>query len=660
MSKQLASWLRSNRLNSCRRRCELLIVIILGVWVYFYFIASNPHRSGNDLQTGEKFGSQTTTVVTCYYRVASKYHFAVYDGWIQNFMAMQFRTVIFSNADGIAYLVERWPANENRIYIEKPILKFHTSKWDWAVDEALDPEQCVNHNRRLYQIWNEKIFLVNETIQLNPFHTETFAWVDIGCFRTKQLSHFRGFPDASKVNAEKVTFLQIEKFRPHEKIRIDHLDGRFARVDRIGGGMFMGNRTALQRFAILHDAIITEAKQSREPVFAGKDQSLFAFNILRHPELFDTVSPSSPSAAGMGLGRSFTHDRWMMLQLLWATAPPTRAISRPPAPSCEAYFLILSTMGARSRRDAIRRSWLAELSTVKNPLEFRYHFILGHPIDARGRTRAYTRTWDQLVSSDEWAKHDDMMVLPFVDAYWNLTIKVSLMFKWPEVLNSGCRLLIKVDDDVYLRASQFTPIIRTIPPAPTPVYGGWYYDQVNVTSEVSRDPNNRHSMTLAEFPNRFYEPYAGGPAYFMSADVAAALPYDLVEVVKSTDDVEMVPSTYLRDKASALYKLEDAYMGHLVGSIPIDSSSSSRRSRKTRSRSSSSSSSGSSSRNGGSSSSGSSSGSKWPQLKEPVQCIHIPHFFAHTSNTKKLQREAAVIHGIADDRQLLRGRYLFT
>ena len=681
MSKRLSSsGLRSSR---CCWRCVLpLVVIILGIWGYLYMGATFSQRSINELQDGERIGSQTTTVVSCYYRVASKYHFAVYDGWIENFMAMRFRSVIYSDSDGIAYLTDRWPANDNRIYIEKSIAQFHTSKWDWAIDETLDPEQCVNHNRRLYQIWNEKIFLVNETVHLNPFHTETFAWVDIGCFRTTQLSYFRGFPDARKVNVEKVTFLQIEKFRPHEKVRVAHLDHRFARVDRIGGGMFMGNGTALRRFAALHDAIITEAKQPPRPVFAGKDQSLFAFNILRHPDLFDTVSPTSPSVAGLRLGKSFTHDRWMMLQLLWASATPTRPVSHPPTPTCEVYFLILSTLGARSRRDAIRRSWLAELSTVKpRPLTYRYHFVVGHPTDARGRTRAFTRTWDQLLSSDEWTAHDDLLLLPFIDSYWNLTVKVGVMFKWPEVLNSGCRLLVKVDDDVYLRSRRFTTIVRSLPPAPAPLYGGWYYDQINVTSEVSRDPHNRHSMTTDEFPHKYFEPYAGGPVYYMTTEVAAALPYDLVEVVKSVDDVEMVPSTYLSDRAKALYKLEDAYMGHLVRRIPIThsdggvgSSTSSGTNSKgssgigaesaSENRASVGSSSGSGSSSSGSSGSGSgsssSSDSKRLPLQRAVQCIHTPHFFAHTSHSKELQREAAIIHGITGDDQLRRGRFLFT
>ena len=594
-------------------------------------------------------GNRGTTVVTAFYRISSKYSLRTYDAWINNFMAMGFRCVVYGDDDAVAYLRASWPATADRVYVVRPLHAFTTARWDWSADEDRDPEQCVGHSKVLYQIWNEKPFLVADTARRDPFRTATFAWVDIGCFREPaKLPHFRGFPDATKVDRTKVTFLQIEPFRPKEKRDVGRIDGRFARVNRIGGGIFMGDRQAVLRFADLHAAAIDEAKASG--VFAGKDQSLFAFNILRHPEALDTALPEGPPGVA--------HDRWMMLQLMWASAAPARpttCLSPPqprPAPTCDAFFLILSTAADRVGRDAIRRGWLTDLASLAPtdhlnasapaPLAFTHKFILGHPHDSRGRTRAYARTRAAL--ADEARQHGDLLLLPFVDDYWNLTVKVGLALKWPSVLASGCRLLVKVrrphtysdsssrnsdivfashiytqvDADVHIRAERFAAAVAALPPAPVPVYGGWVYDQVHVISEVSRDPHNRHSLTVAEHPDRLFEPYAGGPVYFLSRDVAAALPYDLVELVKSVDDVEVVPDTYLpapgRRRRPAVYKLEDAYLGTLVRRIPNASS---------------------------------------------VQYVHVPRFFADARTQGGLVRDAVVVHGLSSPEQVLHGRTLF-
>lgn len=189
---------------------------------------------------------------------------------------------------------------------------------------------------------------------------------------------------------------------------------------------------------------------------------------------------------------------------------------------------------------------------------------------------------------------------------------------------------MQVDADVYIRAGRFAAAVAALPPPPAPVYGGWVYDQVHVVSEVSRDPRNRHSLTRAEHPNRLFEPYAGGPVYFLSRDVAAALPYGLVELVKSVDDVEVVPDTYLPPPPGrpALYKLEDAYLGALVRRAPVAAA-------------------------------GFAANATVAALAEPVRYVHVPHFFADARTQGALVRTAVVVHGLANPAQILNGHTFF-
>ena len=77
--------------------------------------------------------------------------------------------------------------------------------------------------------------MVADAVDRNIFNTETFAWVDIGCFRNvKKLPQFRGFPDNTKFDHTKVTFLQINPFTTEEKRNNSLFDSRFLKVNRIG------------------------------------------------------------------------------------------------------------------------------------------------------------------------------------------------------------------------------------------------------------------------------------------------------------------------------------------------------------------------------------------------------------------------------------------
>ena len=229
---------------------------------------------------------------------------------------------------------------------------------------------------------------------------------------------------------------------------------------------------------------------------------------------------------------------------------------RAPTP-CAAYLLILSTISSVPNRAAVRSGWLSNLMHLHRPMVFQYKFVVGHEPGTK-----YSDTYVKLRS--EILQYNDILVLPFDDNYWNLTIKVSLMFKWPTIVDE-CKILIKIDDDVHLRAHRLSAMIRNLPNFP--VYGGYVYDEANRTSGVSRDVNNRHSFTIEEMPEAIFKPYAGGPVYFMSSEVAKKIPYTIVPIPKPNGDIEFVPDTYLAVPRPPLYKLEDAYLGTLVGKM---------------------------------------------------------------------------------------------
>jgi Galactosyltransferase len=89
-----------------------------------------------------------------------------------------------------------------------------------------------------------------------------------------------------------------------------------------------------------------------------------------------------------------------------------------------------------------------------------YKFVVGHE---PGTKYSYTSTKllseikDILVPDIFVPKYKDILVPPFDDNYWNLAINV--MFKWPTTVDE-CKVIFKIDDDVHIRASRFTAMIR--------------------------------------------------------------------------------------------------------------------------------------------------------------------------------------------------------
>jgi hypothetical protein len=225
--------------------------------------------------------------------------------WIKNFMSMGMKTVIFTDSGSINDLQTLYPPSENRKYIIKPIEKFVTSVFEWETDLEMDHEKSI-HSIDLYKLWNEKIFFVAEAIQNNFYNTNKFVWIDIGSFRSSSiLPQLAGFPDESKIVNGKVTFLQIQKFQMSELQNLQTVDNRFQHVDRIGG-MFGGDIESLKKFTMIHFSTLKEFKE--KGVFAGKDQSLYAFEALRYQNVFDILNRFLPS----------NYDHWFYLHLEWS------------------------------------------------------------------------------------------------------------------------------------------------------------------------------------------------------------------------------------------------------------------------------------------------------------------------------------------------------
>lgn len=247
------------------------------------------------------------TVVSCYYEIPSKRGVDQYYEWINNFMKLNCNTVIFTDKKSSTWLFNKFPETETRKYVILEIDDFKTSNWDYVKDEFVDHERYVGHSEQLYKVWNEKPFFVKKAQEL--VKSDLYVWCDIGCFRdSKMMKYFDTFPCINKLHKTKIQMLQIVDFDKEDKENIYSIDERFRYINRIGGTMFSIPNSLVNSFCELHEHTIIQFDEKN--LFKGKDQSLYAFEVLQNPELFDLVRPEFPDY--------FNYERWFYFHYAWS------------------------------------------------------------------------------------------------------------------------------------------------------------------------------------------------------------------------------------------------------------------------------------------------------------------------------------------------------
>jgi hypothetical protein len=248
------------------------------------------------------------TVVSCYYRIPSKYSHEKYEKWISNFMQLDMNSIIFGDRDSIGFLKHNYPENDKRKYVLREFNEFINFKYDWEKEVSLNYKPHAGHNPKLFMIWCEKIHFVNEAINLNPYNSSSFVWMDIGCVRDeKWLPCIKGFPNDSKFNDNKVNFLKVNDRTDYniDDAKLPISSNFLRKIPLLGGTIYAGGIKALQDFRELFMSVIDEADKNN--VFKGEDQDLYSLCAVRKPELFKLYEP-------LNIG----YDKWFSLHLYWS------------------------------------------------------------------------------------------------------------------------------------------------------------------------------------------------------------------------------------------------------------------------------------------------------------------------------------------------------
>lgn len=254
----------------------------------------------------------------------------------------------------------------------------------------------------------------------------------------------------------------------------------------------------------------------------GKHITSFAYRETLEPWLVSEVRISGDlnliSVVASGLPTSEDSEHAIDLEIL-KSAPLS------PKKTLDLFIGVFSTANNFKRRMAVRRTWMQYAPVRSGAVAVRF-FVGLHK--------------NQIVNEELWNEartYGDIQLMPFVDYYNLITFKtLAICIFGTEV--ASAKYVMKTDDDAFVRVDEVLASLKRIK-----VSHGLLYGLINSDSRPHRSTESKWYISPEEWSEETYPPWAHGPGYVVSRDIAKAV--------------------YKRYKEGRLkmFKLEDVAMG---------------------------------------------------------------------------------------------------
>ncbi|EPS65479.1 hypothetical protein M569_09297, partial [Genlisea aurea] len=200
--------------------------------------------------------------------------------------------------------------------------------------------------------------------------------------------------------------------------------------------------------------------------------------------------------------------------------------SHPPRGRLKLFIGVISATNHFAERMAVRKTWMQSFPVEHSEVAVRFFVALN------------TRTEVNAILKKEAAFFGDIEILPFMDHYELVVLKTIAICEYG-VRNVSTPYVMKCDDDNFVRVDTVLKEIEEVSDG-RPLYLG----NLNLLHRPLR--TGKWAVSYEEWPEEIYPPYANGPGYIISGDIAR---YIVSHHANST----------LR-----LFKMEDVSMGMWV------------------------------------------------------------------------------------------------
>ncbi|RDX60965.1 Hydroxyproline O-galactosyltransferase GALT6, partial [Mucuna pruriens] len=190
---------------------------------------------------------------------------------------------------------------------------------------------------------------------------------------------------------------------------------------------------------------------------------------------------------------SFAPQRHLDFSTRWRAQPL-------PDSGVELFIGVLSAGNHFAERMAVRKSWMQH-RLIKSGVVIARFFVALHP---RQEINA------ELKKEAEF--FGDIVIVPYLDNYDLVVLKTVAICEYG-VHTVSAKYIMKGDDDTFVRVDAVINEARKVPDDTS-----FYLGNINYYHKPLR--NGKWAVTYEEWPEEDYPPYANGPGYILSSDIA--------------------------------------------------------------------------------------------------------------------------------------------
>ncbi|CAA0832294.1 Probable beta-1-3-galactosyltransferase 20 [Striga hermonthica] len=198
-----------------------------------------------------------------------------------------------------------------------------------------------------------------------------------------------------------------------------------------------------------------------------------------------------------------------------------------PKGSVQLFIGVLSATNHFAERMAVRKTWMQSSAIKASKVVVRF-FVALNP-----------RSEVNAILKKEAAFFGDIEVIPFMDRYELVVLKTVAICEYG-VRNVIAAYVMKCDDDTFIRVDTILKDIESASSGGSSLYLG----NLNLLHRPLR--SGKWAVTYEEWPEEIYPPYANGPGYVISSDIAKFI------------------VSQQADRSLRLFKMEDVSMGMWV------------------------------------------------------------------------------------------------
>ncbi|CAF1976701.1 unnamed protein product [Brassica oleracea var. botrytis] len=216
---------------------------------------------------------------------------------------------------------------------------------------------------------------------------------------------------------------------------------------------------------------------------------------------------------------SFAPQKHLEMQSMWkAPALPEKPV--------ELFIGILSAGNHFAERMAVRKSWMQQKLVRSSKVVARFFVAL------------HARKEVNVNLKKEAEYFGDIVIVPYMDHYDLVVLKTVAICEYG-VSTVAAKYIMKCDDDTFVRVDAVIQEAEKVKGR-----GSLYIGNINFYHKPLR--TGKWAVTYEEWPEEYYPPYANGPGYILSYDIAKFI----------VDDFEQ--------QRLRLFKMEDVSMGMWV------------------------------------------------------------------------------------------------